>query len=336
MKLSVIMITYGHEEYIEAAINGVLMQDCNFSFELIVADDNSPDQTMFIVEKLKSQHPKGSIIKYTKHQKNKGPNPNFLWASKQCKGKYIAICEGDDYWTDPLKLQKQVDFLEANEDYAICGSLANVIYEDEEILSDIEGEAGVFNQLDLAQRNFIPTASALIKREHIFNLPYWFTDCPIGDWPLFLICSGYGKIKIFNEAMVVRRVHAGGIWGANLNNKKSFKNNQSLLHFFTIIRDKFSSEINVLLHQNYIKQVIKLSQLHLKQNNFSEVKRYMQILFLEGYNLTQETNTLAEAITSKMTAQDKELKAIKAFNTTLITSMSYKLGRKITSLFSVK
>ena len=129
VKLSVLMITYGHEEYIEVAINGVLMQDCNFSFELIVADDNSPDQTMLVVDKLKRQHPKGDIIKYTKHQMNKGPNSNFLWASRQCTGKYIAICEGDDYWTDPLKLQKQVDFLDKNPDYGLTHSEVNHFYQ---------------------------------------------------------------------------------------------------------------------------------------------------------------------------------------------------------------
>ncbi|HAT80174.1 MAG TPA: hypothetical protein DCS17_01820, partial [Flavobacterium sp.] len=109
--VSVCMITYLHENFIEQAINGVLMQKGNFEIELIIANDNSPDETNIIVQNCIVNHPNGSWIKYTHHKTNLGMMPNFVWALQQCKGKYIAICEGDDFWTDSFKLQKQIDVL---------------------------------------------------------------------------------------------------------------------------------------------------------------------------------------------------------------------------------
>ena len=111
------MVTYNHEKFISEAIEGVLIQQTNFSFELIIANDASTDGSDKIINEFIANHPKGNLIKYFKHEKNVGMMQNFTFALGHCKGKYIALCEGDDYWTDPLKLQKQVDFLEANEDY---------------------------------------------------------------------------------------------------------------------------------------------------------------------------------------------------------------------------
>ncbi len=330
--VSIFVMVYNHAPFLKECIDGLLMQKCNFNFEIVVGEDASPDNSRDILLEYQNRFP--GKFKLLLNNKNIGAVNNQDAILRACNGKYIAICEGDDYWTDPLKLQKQVDFLEVNNDFAICGSLATRTYDDVITLTDIEGEAGVFEQRDLAERNFIPTASVLFKKEYILNYPDWALQSPVGDWPLFLICSGYGKIKILNEQMVVRRVHAGGVWGANLHNGKSIKNVESLLLLFAILRDKFSNEINLLLQENYLKQVIKLIQLHLKEENLSEISRYMQILFSEGYTLAEETNALTEAITNKIAAQDKELKDTKALNTALMTSTSYKLGRKMTRLFS--
>ena len=114
LMVSVVMITYGHENYIEQAIKGVLMQECDFQYELIIANDCSPDNTDRIVQKIIDNTNNADRIKYVRHTVNKGMTANFLWTLQQASGKYIAICEGDDYWTDPLKLQKQVDLLEVN------------------------------------------------------------------------------------------------------------------------------------------------------------------------------------------------------------------------------
>lgn len=119
--VSVVMITYGHEKYIHQAIEGVLMQEYEGEIELIIANDCSPDQTDTIINDIIKNDPRASIIKHTRHYKNIGMMSNFIWALQQAKGSYIALCEGDDYWNEPKKIQMQVDFLEDKDKYIVCG-----------------------------------------------------------------------------------------------------------------------------------------------------------------------------------------------------------------------
>jgi len=112
--VSIICITYNHEPYIAEAIEGVLMQKCSFPIELVIGEDCSTDNTRKICEEYAN---KSELIKLLPTETNLGMMPNFIRTLQSCTGKYIAMCEGDDYWTDPLKLQKQVDFLEANAEY---------------------------------------------------------------------------------------------------------------------------------------------------------------------------------------------------------------------------
>lgn len=121
-KVSVVTITYGHEKYIVETLDGVLMQTYDGPVEFIIANDDSPDNTDGVIRRYFEEHnpPSNFTINYVRHEKNKGMNLNFLWALKQASGNYIALCEGDDYWNDPLKLQKQVDFMEQNHGYSAC------------------------------------------------------------------------------------------------------------------------------------------------------------------------------------------------------------------------
>ena len=116
--ISVCMITYNHEAFISEAIEGVLMQKTSFPFELIISDDCSTDKTREICLKYKSKYP--DIIRLLLPESNLGMTKNFIETIKSATGEYIAICEGDDYWTDQLKLQKQIDFMEVNTEYSVC------------------------------------------------------------------------------------------------------------------------------------------------------------------------------------------------------------------------
>jgi glycosyltransferase involved in cell wall biosynthesis len=159
------MITYSHEYLIAEAIQGVLIQQCDFDVELIIADDCSPDNTCNVIDSFKT-HPNFDWIKYTKHELNKGANNNFIWAVGQAKGKYIAICEGDDYWTDPLKLQMQVDILESNENYGLIYSDCQIKLENKLIESQIIGRAFLnLNDYFNAGLPFIYTLSWLFRNE---------------------------------------------------------------------------------------------------------------------------------------------------------------------------
>lgn len=143
--VSVVMITYKHETYLANAIDGILSQKIDFPIELIIADDCSPDLSHEIVNKFIKNHENGVWIKYHKHAKNIGMSQNFIWALNQAEGDYIALCEGDDVWTDPHKLEKQIAFLEKNEKYGlICGGFTTINHlngKQNNILKEIEDES---------------------------------------------------------------------------------------------------------------------------------------------------------------------------------------------------
>lgn len=176
-KVSVVTITYGHEEYIRDTLDGVLMQQYNGAIEFIIADDNSPDKTEEVVTNYFKEHPlpNNFEFKYTRHETNIGVMPNFIWAVQQASGKYIALCEGDDYWTDPYKLQKQVQVLEKNPQIKICTHPSVRLYGDD-LKKDEYGYWGDNSKIISAKqviRNYASTAgfqSIVVRNENISEL----------------------------------------------------------------------------------------------------------------------------------------------------------------------
>lgn len=245
-KVSVCMITYGHEKFIEQAINGVLMQECDFEIELVIANDCSPDKTDEIIRKVIDNHPKSSYIKYIKHVKNLGMMPNFIFALQECKGKYIALCEGDDYWTDPLKLQKQVDFLEGNSDYVLCFHQVNILKNNDEIVEDfITKVPENYETIETLARlgNYIHTPS-VVFRNIIKSFPPEFEQSPIGDYFLYMMLAKHGKLKYLEEKMAVYR-DGVGIWS---DKSEYFKNlNTAYTHALLVSYNNLDNSISSLL-----------------------------------------------------------------------------------------
>ena len=218
-KVSVAMITYGHEKYIKEAIEGVLMQVCDFEIELIVANDKSPDKTEVVVMDIIKNHPNGHWIKYTRHEDNKGMMPNFMWSLEQCEGQYIALCEGDDYWIDPSKLQKQVDLMEANTDCTLVFHSANCINYYYKVLGlhgpRIKQTYEFFDIKDaiLQASTLIPTNAMLFQAKYVKGeLPVWFKEAPVGDIPLMLLLARKGKLGFINEVMSNYRIMTHESW----------------------------------------------------------------------------------------------------------------------------
>ena len=214
IKISVIMITYGHEKYIEQAINGVLMQECDFAIELIIANDCSPDNMDEVVQNILQNHNRALQIRYIKHDKNIGMMSNFIFAMQQCKGNFIALCEGDDYWTDPLKLQKQVDFLEENEEFVIsCSNCNNVTFDGRFVALFNENEIPKITDVNYILRNkwYMPTASIVFRNNKI-ELPNWFSEVLNGDYMLcLLLTSNGGLVHYENEVRSDYRLHEQGV-----------------------------------------------------------------------------------------------------------------------------
>lgn len=254
MMVSVIMITYGHEKYIEEAINGVFIQQTDFPVELIIANDCSPDQTDEVVKLLLRRAPENITVRYTKHQTNKGMNANFVWAASQATGKYIALCEGDDYWTDPLKLQKQVDFLEENEEYVACfhnafieDSISNTRYNYHNW--DQSREVSPKEVIEIGGYVF-PTASIIFRASSkIYPEKY----CVAGDLSLSLDLLSQGKFYFMKDFMCVYRRHVNGIYsGIMKDNKKMQSLEVSVIQLIESKRRLFTKE-----YDTYFNSAIK-------------------------------------------------------------------------------
>ena len=243
------MITYNHQNYIEQAINGVLMQKTNFNFELIIANDNSPDETDAIIKKCIDTHINGNKIKYINNTSNIGMMPNFINAIKNCTGKYIALCEGDDYWTDEKKLQKQVDFLERNNDFSICFHHVNIdnngIIIEDNITKKVPSKTTI---KDLAEGNYIHTCSVVYRNNLFEKFPDYFYKAPVGDYFLHLLNSRYGKIFCFDEIMAIYRVHETSYWSS----KQQEERNKIWIDFLNNIKPNFSRKIRKILKKQII------------------------------------------------------------------------------------
>jgi glycosyltransferase involved in cell wall biosynthesis len=211
-KVSVVMITYGHQDFIEEAINGVLMQECEFNLELIISNDNSPDNTDVIVKNIIKNHKKSNQIKYFKHEKNLGMMPNFIFALQQAKGKYIALCEGDDYWVNKFKIQKQVDFLDKNQDFIISAHRVDELINNSLQTGDWRYNKKKVNYTlpDYLYRLFFHTSSVVFRNKEI---PAEILNEKIlhGDIALFSYLLLYGKLNYLENTMSVYRKHEGGI-----------------------------------------------------------------------------------------------------------------------------
>jgi len=244
MKLSICCITYNHEKYIGQALDGFLSQQTDFDFEIVVSDDFSKDGTAAILEAYADKYPGRLTLRL--HKENIGMIRNFTSTAEACTGKYIALCEGDDYWTDPLKLQKQVNFMEANPGYAICfhkvNILKNGLFENDTLTRRVP-ETTTIN--DLAVGNFMHTCS-VVYRNHLFEkFPEYMWQSPIGDYFLHMLNARFGSIKFIDETMGVYRMHDTSVWSA----KKQQERNAVWVDFLKNIKPGFNPQVQQLLDQ---------------------------------------------------------------------------------------
>lgn len=198
-------LVYNHEPYLRQCLEGFVMQKTNFRFEAIVHDDASTDNSAAIIREYAEKYP--DIIKpifETENQYSKRDGSLRRIMNAHTHGKYVAICEGDDYWIDPFKLQKQVDIMETNPDYSLCFHNAVVFYEGISKLPEIFNnliESHVVSLKEITDSWIVPTASMLYRREILENYPEWTSQIYSGDFTLQLIAFSKGKIFYINQIM---------------------------------------------------------------------------------------------------------------------------------------
>jgi glycosyltransferase involved in cell wall biosynthesis len=216
MEVSVLVTTYNHEKYIAQALDSVLMQETNFNFEIIILEDCSTDATRDIVLGYQKKHPEKIRLRLA--ERNECSNKPFADAFQSAPSCYIAILDGDDYWTSPKKLQKQVEFSEAHPECVLCFHNALRIYEDGSRVAlpyNFASQKRISVLEDIWQGNFIAGSTVMLRKDVLRDFPEWFHTLHYGDWPLYILCAQHGKIGYIDEILGVYRIHKEGLWSRN-------------------------------------------------------------------------------------------------------------------------
>lgn len=287
VKVSICCITYNQEQYIEDAIKSFLMQKTNFKFEIIIRDDASTDNTAKIIKKYEKKYP--DIIKPIYEKTNgtlKGIKRPFNVTFESAVGKYIALCEGDDYWCDIYKLQKQYDYMEQNKECSLYVHNANKLNMKNNKLSVYKNKRDFYFLKDYKENIYdaghmmliglcgkFVTASMFFRKKDVLNCPQFYFDAPCGDMPLKMITTNKGYMYYDNQIMSVYRYNQGNSamdkWERESKEKHILRNKKfiKLINEFNkysnykyeceLEKVKIGYEISILLIKNEYKDILK-------------------------------------------------------------------------------
>lgn len=253
--VSIRCVTYNHEKYIRDALEGFVMQKTNFKFEAIIHDDASTDKTAAIIREYAEKYP--DIIKpifetENQYSKKDGTLARIMNEATHPNAKYIALCEGDDYWTDPYKLQKQVDFMESHPNFSMCFHKVNIEAEEEDLRHQYDKlEEREYNSKEILVEWTVPTCSVLIKSD-IFKIRPKDSRFICSDIVSFLTAGNYGRIFCLKDNMGVYRRLSTGAMMTTLRKKNQ---NIKWIKHYQAIKEYFPKT------KSAVKQLICLSML---------------------------------------------------------------------------
>jgi glycosyltransferase involved in cell wall biosynthesis len=207
------MITYNHEPYIAEAIESVLSQQFAPPYELVIGEDCSTDRTGEIVRSYGRAHP--DRIRVLPSERNLGVMPNWVRTLNACRGEYIALLDGDDAWTSPGKLEKQIALLDRSPDLAQSCHVCLEVYEDGRRPAHewpARNKRPRYGLADLVRGPICNSSSLVLRRQVVDALPDWFVDAPVGDWTIQVLSALHGDVGFIDEVMSKHRNHAGGVY----------------------------------------------------------------------------------------------------------------------------
>lgn len=268
--VSIICNTYNHENYIRRALDGFVMQKTNFAFEVLIHDDASTDKTAEIIKEYEAKYPE--IIKpiyQTENQYSKGVKISVTYHIPRIKGRYVAFCEGDDYWIDPLKLQKQYDAMELHPEVDMCAHSAvcvNAVSEKQVSVISPKSQSGILTteEVIMGEGGFIATNSLFYRTSLYDNQPL-FRNVLSLDYTLQILGSLRGGILYLNEYMSAYRVLAPQSWTVRMRydteKRKIFceKKRQMLLQLDLDTDGKYSDTIACRMHENDFQELLDLN-----------------------------------------------------------------------------
>jgi glycosyltransferase involved in cell wall biosynthesis len=274
---SICTMTYNLENYVAEALDSLLAQETDFPFEMVIDDDCSSDATVEVLKKYIEKYP--NIITVNFRKKNVGMRRNFIENMQRAKGKYLALCDGDDYWTDPLKLQKQVDFLEKNSEYVLTYSPLESIFEDGVTKTSSNWNTQDRDSLEI-QKYFLRTGICAVcfrNVDIIKEYPFEYRCAPLPDHFLWSVLGSYGKGKFLKDIKAARyRMHVGGDYTGRSELERVMMNHQTdfaLYMYYLRIG-------NTALSEFFHKKVVKSS--FILQGRFYYIKMLLRSIAAQG------------------------------------------------------
>lgn len=271
LTVSVCMIAYNHESYIEQAVEGVLMQKTNFPVVLIVGEDCSTDGTRAILCRYADRYPDRIRLLLPAH--NQGLILNFYNTVRSCHGKYVALCDSDDFWTDPYKLQKQVEYLEAHPECAICHHPALIYKTGDQTFQKPRYRYAkpIAGLEDLLLHSLLQTSTVMFRNGLIKEFPDFYFKTIFNDWTLHILNAQHGKIGFIDETMAVYRAHPDGIWTSRSNLNKC----HTMVDFYFLLQSYFGAKYTHIIEQGLSREYVYLSAIYADLGNISSAKHYL-------------------------------------------------------------
>lgn len=350
--VSILCLSYNQKEFIKQALDSLLVQETDFLYEILINDDASTDGTKEVIQEYAKKHSNIHPVFHNENQYSKGKrNMIARYLLPKVRGRYIAICEGDDFWTDPSKLQRQVDFLEKNKDYALVFHPVRVFFDKAEKEDSVFPETNSGFTIDeLLRWNFIQTNSVMYRARKSYEGTVF--DAAPGDWYLHLYHAQFGKIGFINRVMSAYRRHEGGVWWGSVSGdrevflrsviaghqrlnrevKKIYSRDKNLVSIAKeFIRDLTNETVTSGNYRRDVIEDLMINNPDIMSDVFSdnlrssietegELRREAE--FLKA-TITDLTNKIAD-MSASVAYKDRLLKEI-------LESKSYKIGRKITA-----
>src|SRR5439155_1946184 len=248
MRVSVLLLTYNHEPYILQALESVLFQQVNFEYELLISEDCSTDRTRSIVQQYQKQHRDRIRLLLSDHNLNS--NDVLVRGFEASKAEYIALIEGDDYWTSCDKLQSQLDFMECHPDFSSSFHDVLVVRADGSDTGEKFSRPKPLLRLpDVLRSNVIATCSTMLRRSSLDSFPDWFHPVFASDWALHVLCASRGPIGFMKQTLGAYRVHKGGVY-SSLSRKQQIN---VFIQFYAAIRDFVGDEHAKLIRSQLLQ-----------------------------------------------------------------------------------
>ncbi|MEP7322446.1 MAG: glycosyltransferase [Saprospiraceae bacterium] len=287
MKVTVVLLTYNHEKFIVQALESILSQVTNFSYNITIVEDFSSDKTREIVTDYQVKYP--DKINLVLSEYNRNDNLDCVKAIQSAQGEYIALIDGDDYWSSNQKLQKQADFLDAHLTCSMCFHKVRDFYEDgseEDFFKALPQNKQFFTSLDLYDRNFIDTCSIMLRRLSLAKIPEWFRTIYCADWVIQFLCAESGTIGYIDEVMGAWRIHKGGAW----NGSSLIQQRKNMIKDFKLIRKQLRNISNRKVSNNISKWYFEWALEANNIDNRKEAKKAIVKSFIESFNNSYISN----------------------------------------------